>query len=246
MKAYLVEDEVRVEEFTKSITYSVAFDKEDCSAKCLCGLFQMKGILCRHILAIFKATGVKLLLDRYILDRWRKGIKRRYTLIQRSYDAGDQSIGGNRYSILLNMCYQMITYAASSNEQFEDAKTRIHQMTNSYRENPHPQSWTQTGSNTGAISLDISVHVGSSQQVKSPLVVRGKGRPPSLRKASRMETDIRKVKAKQKKAPVKGKRKQRDERDTPVMNTCRNLFGPSEVYITGPIEVQMQFELDGS
>ncbi|XP_042962325.1 protein FAR1-RELATED SEQUENCE 6-like [Carya illinoinensis] len=122
----------------------------------------------QHILAIFKANGVKSLPNQYILDRWKKDIKRRYTLIQRSYDAEDQS------------------------------------------------------SNTGAISLDTSVHVGSSQQVKSPIVVRGKGRPSSLRKASRMETDMRK----------------RDEGDTPVMNTCRNLFGPSEVYITGPTKVQ--------
>ncbi|XP_042979839.1 protein FAR1-RELATED SEQUENCE 1-like [Carya illinoinensis] len=174
MKTYLVEDKVRVEEFTKPITYSVAFNKEDCSVKCSYGLFQTMSILCRHILAIFKSNGVKSLLDRYILDRRRKDIKRRYTLIQRGYDVGDQSIGGNRYSILLNICYQMIIYEASLNEQFEDAKTRIHQMTNSYRENPHPQSWTQTGSNTGAISLDTSVHVGSSQQVKSPLIVRGK------------------------------------------------------------------------
>ncbi|XP_042939348.1 protein FAR1-RELATED SEQUENCE 5-like [Carya illinoinensis] len=63
MKTYLVADEVRVEEFTKPITYSVTFNKEDCSAKCSCGLFQMRGILCRHILAIFKANGVKSLAD---------------------------------------------------------------------------------------------------------------------------------------------------------------------------------------
>ncbi|KAF5457988.1 hypothetical protein F2P56_022056 [Juglans regia] len=56
MKRYLVEDEVRVEEFTKLVTYSVNFNVEDYDGKCSCGLFEMRGILCRHILAIFRAN----------------------------------------------------------------------------------------------------------------------------------------------------------------------------------------------
>ncbi|KAF5441966.1 hypothetical protein F2P56_037082 [Juglans regia] len=122
MKSYLVEDEVRIEEFTKLVTYSMDFNEEDCNAKCSCGLFQMRGILCRHILAVFKSNGIKSLPDQFILDRWRKDIKKRYTLIRSSYDAGDQR---------------------------------------------------PNGLNAGFMALDTTV-VGSSQQVKSPLVVRGK------------------------------------------------------------------------
>ncbi|XP_035548752.1 protein FAR1-RELATED SEQUENCE 5-like [Juglans regia] len=237
MKTYLVEDEVRVEEFTKLVSYTVNFNVEDCDGKCSCGLFEMRGILCRHILAIFKANGIKLLPDRYILDRWRKDIKRRYTLIHSSYDARDQRPDGNRYSSLLNICYQMITYAAGSSEQFEDAKKKLYSMIDLYRENQHPPSMTQTGSNAGFTTLDTNAG-GSSKPVLSPNVVRGKGRPPSLRRASRMEKDMRKVKAKQKKAPVKGKRKQRDEGDTPLPDVCRNLFRPSDVDITSPRQMQ--------
>ncbi|KAF5471691.1 hypothetical protein F2P56_008464, partial [Juglans regia] len=228
-KNYLVEDEVRIEEFTKMVTYSVNFNEEGCNAKCSCGLFQMREILCRHILAVFKSNGIKSLPHRYILDRWRKDIKRRYTLIRTSYDAGDQGPNGNRYSILLNMCYGMITYAADSNEQFKDAKKRIHDMTECYH------------SNAGFMTVDTTAIV-DSQQLKSPLVIRGKGRPPSLRRASRMETDMRKVKAKQKKAQVTGKLKQRDESsnlgDTPAMGMRRNLFGPSEVGFINPGQMQ--------
>ncbi|XP_040996098.1 protein FAR-RED ELONGATED HYPOCOTYL 3-like [Juglans microcarpa x Juglans regia] len=236
MKSYLVEDEVRIEEFPKPVTYSVDFNEEDCNAKCSCRLFQMRGILCRHILAVFKSNGIKSLPNRYILDRRRKDIKRRYTFIRSSYDAGDQRPNGNRYSILLNMCYGMITYVADSNEQFEDAKKRIQEMTECYRDQTRNLSQTQTGSNAGLMTEDKTT-VGSSQQMKSPLVVRGKGRPPSLRRPSRMETDMRKVKAKQKKAQVIGKCKQR-EGDIPIVGTHRNLFGPSEVDITNPGQVQ--------
>ncbi|XP_035543634.1 protein FAR-RED ELONGATED HYPOCOTYL 3-like [Juglans regia] len=219
MKSYLVEDEIRIEEFSK----------------------MMRGILCRHILAVFKCNGIKSLPNRYILDRWKKDIKRRYTLIRSSYDAGDQRPNGNRYSILLNMCYGMITYAADSKEQFDDAKKRIHEMTECYREQTRNRSLTQTDSNAGYMTLDTTAIAGS-QQVKSPLVVKGKGRPPSLRRASRMETDIRKVKAKQKKAQARGKAKQGDVSsnvgDTLAIGTRRNLFGQSEVDITYPGEVQ--------
>ncbi|XP_042962464.1 protein FAR-RED ELONGATED HYPOCOTYL 3-like [Carya illinoinensis] len=120
-KTYLVEDEIRVEEFTKHVTYYVDFNVEECDAKCSCGLFQMRGILCRHILAIFKCNGIKSLPDRYILDRWRKDIKRRYTLIHNSYDPGSQREDTNRYSSLFNICYQMITLAAGSKDHTKDA-----------------------------------------------------------------------------------------------------------------------------
>ncbi|XP_041005682.1 uncharacterized protein LOC121250596 [Juglans microcarpa x Juglans regia] len=211
----------------------------------------MRGILCRHILAVFKANGIKSLPDRYILDRWRKDIKQRYTLIPNSYDEGDQRPNGNRYSILLNMCYGMITYAADSNEQFEDVKKRIHEMTECYCEQTCNLSLTQTGSNVGFETLDTAA-VGSSQQVKSPLVVKGKRRPPSLRRASRMETELRKVKSKKKKAPkVRGKLKQRDEGDTsegdtPAMGTHRNLFGPSEVDIINSDLDSLAFDCSGT
>ncbi|KAF5448937.1 hypothetical protein F2P56_029428 [Juglans regia] len=92
-------------------------------------------------------------------------------------------------------------------------------------------------SNAGFTTLDTNAG-GSSKPVLSPNVVRGKGRPPSLRRASRMEKDMRKVKAKQKKAPVKGKRKQRDEGDTPLPDVCRNLFRLSDVDITSPRQMQ--------
>ncbi|XP_042944603.1 protein FAR1-RELATED SEQUENCE 5-like [Carya illinoinensis] len=129
IKSYLVEDEVRIQEYSKPVTYSVQFNVNDCNAKCSCGLFEMRGIVCRHNLAVFKCNSVKVLRDRYILDRWRKDIKWRYTLIRTSYDAGDQRPTSNRYSILLNLCYGMIDYAVDSNDQFEDAKKRILEMT---------------------------------------------------------------------------------------------------------------------
>ncbi|XP_042954536.1 protein FAR1-RELATED SEQUENCE 5-like [Carya illinoinensis] len=215
MKSYLVEDEIRIHEYSKQVTYYVDFNVNEVSAKCSCGLFQMMGILCRHILAVFNCNSVKELPDRYILDRWRKDIKRKYTLIRSSYDAGDQRPTGNRYSVLLNMCYGMIDYAVDSSEQFEDANKKIHEMTKLYRQSQTSSSMMQTGPEPGMSTLDSTA--GGSSQVKSPKLVRGKGRPSSLRRASRMETETHKVKGKQKKPQQGGKRK---EVDFIICNLC--------------------------
>ncbi|XP_041016202.1 protein FAR1-RELATED SEQUENCE 5-like [Juglans microcarpa x Juglans regia] len=206
-KTYLVEDEISVEEFTKHVTYYVDLNEEDCEVKCSCELFQMKGILCRHVLAIFKCNEIKYLPDRYILDRWRKDIKQRYTLIQRIYDIGNQREFTNRYSSLLNIYYRMITHTADSKEHTEDASTKLYAMIDLYHGIQEPLSMTQTNSNVGLTTKDTTT-VGSSQQVLSPRVVHGKGRPPSLRSVSRMEQEMRKVKVRTKKSNVKGKCKE--------------------------------------
>ncbi|KAK1561951.1 hypothetical protein Q3G72_003731 [Acer saccharum] len=174
VKTYLVKDEVHLAEFTKLVTYSVNFSEEDSSAKCSYGLFQMRRILCRHILAVF---------------RW------------------EQRADSNRYSEMLNICYQMITLAVGLREHAQDAKAKLYGMIDLYRANQEPPSMTQTGSNVGCTRGDATT-VDGSEQVLSPNVVRGKGRPPSLRRASRMEKDMRKVKAKEKKTQAKGKRKE--------------------------------------
>ncbi|XP_042969002.1 protein FAR1-RELATED SEQUENCE 5-like [Carya illinoinensis] len=238
IKTYMVEDEVCLEEFTKLVKHFVDFSEEDAVAKCSCGLFEMRGILCRHILTVFRCNDIKFLPEMYILDRWRKDIRMRYTLIHSSYDAGEQHADSNIYTSLLNICYQMITYASGSRENTEDARNKLYAMIELYRANQEGPSMTQIGSNIDCTANDTIV--GASGEVRSPRVVRGKGRPPSLRRASRMEIDMRKAKAKTKKAPTKGKRKEWDrgdtqvvdKGDTPMTEVCRNLFGPSDMDVS--------------
>ncbi|XP_042959548.1 protein FAR1-RELATED SEQUENCE 9-like [Carya illinoinensis] len=201
----MVDDKVCLEEFTKFVKYFVEFSEIDAVAKCLYGLFEMRGILCRHILALFRCNDIKYLPEMYILDRWRKDIKRRYTSIKSSYDKGEQRLDSNRYSSLLSICYKMITHIAGLSKHTEDARTKLEAMIELYRANEEPPSMTQIGSNVD--SMANATRVGGYGKVHNPRVVKGKGRPPSLSRTSRMEIDMRKAKAKTKKAPAKGKRK---------------------------------------
>ncbi|XP_040986361.1 uncharacterized protein LOC121234486 [Juglans microcarpa x Juglans regia] len=139
----------------------------------------------------------------------------------------------------------MITHAAGSSRHTKDATTKLYAMIELYRANQEPPSTTLTSVNVGSTTADTTT-VGSSKQVLSPNVVRGKGRPPSLRRASGMEKDMQKVKAKTKRAPMKGKRKQRDGGDTTVVDTCRRLFGPSEMDTPNVEQVQARETMIGS
>ncbi|XP_042983323.1 protein FAR-RED IMPAIRED RESPONSE 1-like [Carya illinoinensis] len=83
---YQVNDQREVEDGIKKSTLQAYFNKDECETKCMCGLFEMRGIICRHILSILAARDVQVLPEKYIMERWRKDIKRRYALIRNSYD----------------------------------------------------------------------------------------------------------------------------------------------------------------
>ncbi|XP_042974626.1 protein FAR-RED ELONGATED HYPOCOTYL 3-like [Carya illinoinensis] len=195
VKTYMVDDEVCLEEFTKLIKYFVEFSEIDAVAKCSCGLFEMRGILCQHILAVFRCNDIKYLP-------------------------------------------KMITHTVGLSKHTEDAMTKLEAMIELYRANEEPPSMTQIGSNVD--STANATTIGGTGEVHSSRVVKGKCRPPSLRRASKMKIDMRKAKVKTKKAPAKGKRKEREgvhtrvtEREnTPIVEVCRNLFGTSKLDVS--------------
>ncbi|KAL2933072.1 Protein FAR1-RELATED SEQUENCE 7, partial [Bienertia sinuspersici] len=52
---------------------------------CSCKLFELRGILCKYIIKIVELEDVNLILEKYILSRWRKDIVRAYEDIRVSY-----------------------------------------------------------------------------------------------------------------------------------------------------------------
>ncbi|KAM0890599.1 hypothetical protein ACQ4PT_026930 [Festuca glaucescens] len=54
----------------------VRFDSTTMIAKCSCKLFESKGILCRHIIRVFRASKLNELPSIYVLKRWEKKCKR--------------------------------------------------------------------------------------------------------------------------------------------------------------------------
>ncbi|XP_042960040.1 protein FAR-RED IMPAIRED RESPONSE 1-like [Carya illinoinensis] len=122
---YQVNDQRQVEDCIKRSTLLAYFNEDECEAKCMCGLFEMRGIICRHILAIFVARDVRVLPEKYIMDRWRKDIKRRYALIRSSYDDLSGKPAASRYSSLIKICYEVATNAAESEDKTLDMTRKL-------------------------------------------------------------------------------------------------------------------------
>lgn len=86
---YEVIEDVMVDGKIIKKTFSVLFKKGDsddeCDVRCICCLFEFRGMLCRHALTVLINENIYLVPSKYILRRWRKDVKRRHTKVKVSY-----------------------------------------------------------------------------------------------------------------------------------------------------------------
>ncbi|XP_074315476.1 protein FAR1-RELATED SEQUENCE 5-like [Silene latifolia] len=69
------EDNLRiifVEDPESNKTFKVTFNLSTTNAECACKLFEKIGLLCRHIVWVYKGKGIQQIPSKYILDRWAK------------------------------------------------------------------------------------------------------------------------------------------------------------------------------
>ncbi|KAG6511007.1 hypothetical protein ZIOFF_029056 [Zingiber officinale] len=78
----------------REVSFRVHYTELDCQLKCVCRLFEFRGILCRHVIKVLMRMKVIEVPMRYIMDRWRKDIKRGYQSISNIYD--DYGCDGKR------------------------------------------------------------------------------------------------------------------------------------------------------
>ncbi|CAN6554417.1 unnamed protein product [Malus baccata var. baccata] len=55
--------------------HAVSFNSIEMKASCSCQMFEYSGIICRHILAVFRAKNVLTLPPQYVLKRWTRNAK---------------------------------------------------------------------------------------------------------------------------------------------------------------------------
>ncbi|KAK7320829.1 hypothetical protein VNO77_30666 [Canavalia gladiata] len=56
-------------------SHTVTFNSFGMKASCSCQMFEYSGIICRHILAVFRAKNVLTLPSQYVLKRWTRNAK---------------------------------------------------------------------------------------------------------------------------------------------------------------------------
>ncbi|XP_059644168.1 protein FAR1-RELATED SEQUENCE 5-like [Cornus florida] len=104
--------------------YFVDFNLSVQRASCSCKKFQFEGILCRHVVAVFKATNIFMLPPYYILKRWTRSAKDEVMLdvlpcveMQGNSQRGKNSL----YNILYQEAIKCVEEGMASDHSFKVA-----------------------------------------------------------------------------------------------------------------------------
>jgi hypothetical protein len=162
-------------------TFLVYFNEDELEVKCTCALFEVRGILCRHSLSVLRTKKVTTLPQRYVLDRWRKDIKREYSKVKSSYDAIGDNPHAQIYDKVRNNFEELLSLASENTEErCMELMKRIDQIKELWRcENQ-------------ASGIPATVASSSCHKVLSPHKVTCKGRPRTKRKVAVIETVVKK------------------------------------------------------
>ncbi|XP_043687172.1 protein FAR1-RELATED SEQUENCE 5-like [Telopea speciosissima] len=113
--------------------YSVGFIFSEQRASCSCRMFESEGILCRHVLAVFKATNVFTLPPHYILKRWTRNSKDDAVLdliTPVEMQANSQKAKSFQYNVLLQEAIKCAEEGVASDHSFKVALSALREARN--------------------------------------------------------------------------------------------------------------------
>lgn len=112
--------------------HSVKFNVFEKKASCSCQMFEFSGIICRHILAVFKVTNVLTLPSHYILKRWTRNAKSGVLLDEHALglpnDSQDSSAA--RYDNLQREAIKYVEEGAESESVYNVAMDALREAAN--------------------------------------------------------------------------------------------------------------------
>jgi hypothetical protein len=90
-------------------------------------MFEFSGLLCRHILAVFRVTNVLTLPSHYILKRWTRNAKSNVILEEHACDVYTYYLESHtvRYNTLRHEAFKFVDKGASSPETYDVAKDAL-------------------------------------------------------------------------------------------------------------------------
>jgi zinc finger SWIM domain-containing protein 3 len=180
---FSITENKRVFDKVKNIAFKVSINEKAFGLQCTCCLFEFKGILCRHILCVL------LLIDKtesvpicYVLPRWRKDIKRRYTLIK----CGLHHLDGNLELQRVNKACDAFYEVASTRINTEDELLKVMNWIEDLK-----IELTCKETSPEFIEEDSSVR-NCVTRILDPKMARSKGRPPTKIKVSKVDQIVKK------------------------------------------------------
>ncbi|KAM7471008.1 hypothetical protein LguiA_009191 [Lonicera macranthoides] len=105
----------------------VKFNVLEMRATCSCQMFEFSGILCRHVLAVFRVTNVLTLPSHYILKRWTRNAKSSVILEERVSDVYSSYLESHtvRYNTLRHEAFKFVDDGAGSVETYNVAMVAL-------------------------------------------------------------------------------------------------------------------------
>ncbi|KAG6712224.1 hypothetical protein I3842_05G093600 [Carya illinoinensis] len=103
--------------------YCVKFNVLEMKATCSCQMFEFSGILCRHVLAVFRVTNVLTLPSHYILKRWTRNAKSSVILEERTSIVYTNYLESHtvRYNTLRHEAFKFVDDGVKSPETYDAA-----------------------------------------------------------------------------------------------------------------------------
>lgn len=107
--------------------YRVKFNVVEMRASCSCCMFEFSGLVCRHVLAVFRVTNVLTLPSCYILKRWTINAKSSVILEERVNDAFSSYLESHtvRYNTLRHEALKFVEEGAESVDTYNVAMNAL-------------------------------------------------------------------------------------------------------------------------
>jgi zinc finger SWIM domain-containing protein 3 len=207
IETYKIIEDVLIDKeegWRKDYVYHVYFNAEEFEVKCSCRHFEFRGIICTHVLCVLTHKKIKEVPSQYILDRWRKNVKRKHNFIRCTYGGMEDTPVAKRFDKLCNIFFLVAEIGAMSEESCNDL---IEQLRNLKIQPPINSSSANNNEHLASEEGGAPTTREASKTIMSPIAVRCAGRPPSLRKESKVDKLIREAREKKKKAEQREKKK---------------------------------------
>lgn len=135
----------------KAKAHLIRFNVFEKKAWCSCQMFEFAGIVCRHILAVFRVTNVLTLPSHYILKRWTRSAKSGVVLDVRILGLPNNS---QEYDNLRRLAVKYVEEGAESTHLYNVAMAALHEASDK----------VAAAKKQGA---ERRVHVGSGHRLQS-------------------------------------------------------------------------------
>ncbi|WOK95268.1 protein FAR1-RELATED SEQUENCE 6 isoform X1 [Canna indica] len=200
------------EQHHKLVHFKVHLVDSDYDVQCTCCSFEFRGIICRHMISVLVKKQICNVSSKYILPRWRKDLKRRYTKVKVGYCGWSNNPKAQRYDYIYKKFDEAADMAVESDEYCEMLWSCI----DDYQKRINRSDVDDKDSQLPSERLTIE------NRLLSPLALRRQGRPPTKRKASKVEQTIKKQLQHKKKGQSSGRR-----HDQQVPQTHQDIGPPT-------------------